>query len=196
MKIKNILILAILFSSFTLLAQNNKVKLEDTEEYKNSIELGQTGQNEVTFNLLTAVLGFPEISYERILASNMGYGFSGAVKLVNRTDRAQDYFLGYYRLYFGKKLASGTFLEANLGLINNQKQEYVFDYVCPGCYVNPTSTLTTSTTINIGTGFSIGYKFLTKNGLFGVINGGLGRNLGNPIFEVYPRVGVSLGKRF
>lgn len=200
MKTKSLIIFLLLFTYLHLSAQTEKVKIENTEEYKNSISINQTGRNELRFNLLTSVIGFPEINYERILATNMSLGVAGAVTFTNRKEKSQDYLLGFYRVYFGKKLANGPFIEANLGAVYNKDQIYYGDYVyedpCPNCYTIYNQFYKEKSSLNLGVGFAIGYKFLSKNGLLGEIFGGLGRNSGEPSRDFYPRVGVSIGKRF
>lgn len=190
----------VLISYYSVFSQSVKEKFEESKEYANSIELAQTGKNEIKFNLLTSVIGYPEITYERILATNMSIGSVAAFSFNDRTNQFQDYLLGFYRIYFGKKIANGPFIESNLGITHNKDTEnYIYyDYapcaVCDFIYYPPYEQK--KTTINMGIGFALGYKFLTKNGLQGEIFGGLGRNSGNAIKEMYPRVGVSIGKRF
>ncbi len=200
MKTKSLIILITLFTYLDLSAQTEKVKIENSEEYKNSISSNQTGRNELRFNLLTSVIGFPEINYERILATNMSFGLAGAVTFTNREEKSQDYLLGFYRVYFGKKLANGPFIEANLGAVYNKNQiyngGYIYEDPCPNCYTIYNQYYYEKSSLNLGVGFAIGYKFLSKNGLLGEVFGGLGRNSGEPSRDFYPRVGVSIGKRF
>lgn len=201
MKAQSLIILVILFFvHFGILAQNQQINLEDTEEFKNSISLNQTGRNELKFNLLSSVIGYPEINYERLLATNMGLGLAAGITFTNREERFQDYLLGFYRIYFGKKIANGAFIEANLGAVYNSDKDYYYDYTedpaCPNCYNIENNNYKEKSTLNLGIGFAVGYKFLSKNGLQGEIFGGLGRNSGDPAIDLFPRVGVNIGKRF
>lgn len=185
---------------FGLWAQSEKIIFEETEEFKNSITFNQTGRNELKFNLLSSVIGYPEINYERILATNMGLGLAAGITFSNREERSQDYLLGFYRIYFGKKIANGAFVEANLGAVYNSDDYFYYDYVddpaCPNCYNISNNYYKEKSSLNLGIGFAVGYKFLSKNGLQGEIFGGLGRNSGDPAIDLYPRVGVGIGKRF
>src|SRR4051794_18319052 len=83
---------------------------------KNAEALGDGGNNELKINLLFAVIGMPEVSYERIIEDNMGVGASVFVGL----DNSQPFKFGFtphFRLYFGQKKASGFFIEGNTSLI-------------------------------------------------------------------------------
>src|SRR5690606_18532293 len=75
--------------------------------------------NEVKLNLATAIFGlYPEISYERILDSDISVGASAGIRL------GDDYLLNfalmpYFRWFFGgshaslQKQGAGFYLEAN-----------------------------------------------------------------------------------
>jgi hypothetical protein len=49
---------------------------------------------------------------------------------------------------------------------------------------------------NFGFGAAIGVKLLTRNNFVGELVMGVGRLFGKPQIEAYPRLGVSIGKRF
>lgn len=133
-------------------------------------------RNEIRVNLLSSVIGFPEFNYERFLESNFGLGVAGSLYLVEETN-IRSMLIPYGRLYFGEKVCAGFFIEGNLGLITEKMYP---------------STITT----NLGIGVAIGYKFLTINNWVGDIHLGVGRIYGGSQVEAYPRIGVSLGKRF
>ncbi len=85
---KILTICLIMVSSYACYAQK-------TDTLKNSIQkeaeaIGQGGNNEIKINLLFTVLGVPEVTYERLLADNMGVGASVLVAL----DRTFDYKFG------------------------------------------------------------------------------------------------------
>lgn len=181
---KSILVIS-LFISLTASAQ-------EKPDYKDAIiarseALGQTGDNEIRLNMLTAIIGYPELNYERFLADNMGIGLAGAFSLEPREKLSiRWYAMPYYRLYFGDKKASGFFIEGNIAIYNQEIQEYdetVFDWK----YIKYT---------NGGFGAAVGGKFLTRNGFVGEVYGGVGRLFGDSPDEIYPRVGISIGKRF
>ena len=163
-------------------------------------------KNELRLNPLYLFSGeslFPELSYERAMGSRAAMGLSLGVRL--GADDAYSYvddfinqkfsLVPYYRHYFGRRAHTGFFLEGNSIVLN--RDSYVED----------------ATEWKLGLGIGIGYKFELQNAWnidFVVGGGGL---LGNkndsdsteggtpPAFDLgfpdmYPRLGITLGKRF
>ena len=147
-------------------------------------------KNEIRVNLLSSILNLPAIDYERLLTTNTSVGLAIGLGI-----GSEDYFsqfkvlvIPHYRVYFGKEDAAGIFIEGNLAFARIQDNDVV--------YLNnvPTKKLITN---NFGLGAAIGEKYITKNGYIGEIFGGIGRLFGTKrSIAFYPRVGVSLGKRF
>lgn len=163
---KNMILISALLISVAMYSQEDK--------------LGISGKNEIKVNGLNTILGFPEISYERILNDESGMGFSIGFS----ADDSIDYKFGvtpYYRFYFGKKRAAGMFLESNLSIFSAESDNNESENLIGG-----------------GFGIGIGGKFLTNNGWIGELIVGAGRNFMNEegLGGAYPRVGISLGKRF
>lgn len=188
-------VLVMLAASSLLHAQQDS--LSRMVEQK-SAALKQLGNNELKINLLVSVLGMPEVTYERLLEDNMGVGISIGVNLDNATDGPfggiKFMAIPYYRLYFGNKKASGFFIEGNAAVVNvTDRYGYFEDSI------NGTSnyTRTKENTTNFGLGAAIGGKFLARNGFLGEVFGGVGRLFGDTrVTEAYPRIGISIGKRF
>ncbi len=191
---KILTICLIMVSSYACYAQK-------TDTLKNSIQkeaeaIGQGGNNEIKINLLFTVLGVPEVTYERLLADNMGVGASVLVAL----DRTFDYkfaFVPYYRIYFGAKKASGFFIEGNASLITFQDYDYYYNAsTYPSGYKTGS---TSSTATSLGLGAAAGAKFLTRNGFLGEVYLGGGRTFGKDSgsnLSGYARIGITIGKRF
>ncbi len=145
--------------------------------------------NEFKINMGSLLFEFPEISYEYIISEESAVGVSFAFPI----DRDISYrFIVYpnYRLYFGKKRAAGFFIEGNAAIYSQQEQKSTF-------------TISENANTNVkkmgfGMGLAIGGKFLTKNGFIGELYIGGGRNFMNTdyIDGGYPRIGISIGKRF
>ena len=154
---------------------------------------GRNGNNEIKINLLMSIAGIPELNYERIVADDQAVGLA---LLVGVNSDESDYKFGaipYYRVYFGKKKASGFFIEANAAVLSLESNNYeYFDDLYFGTYV--TSKPTTIT--RFGLGAAAGGKFLTKSGFIGEAYFGLGRIFGENNLEAYPRIGITIGKRF
>jgi len=154
-----------------------------------SAAIGHSGNNEIKVNLLYLVLGLPEISYERLISDNMGVGIAVVVAVDDQDLRHS--FLGNYRLYFGNKKANGFFIEGNMGVVTEKEHHF---YYFPEN--NGSLQVTESTPTYFGLGAAAGAKFLTRNGFLGEAYLGAGRLLGESHSEYYPRVGITIGKRF
>ncbi|SFH45546.1 DUF3575 domain-containing protein [Pedobacter insulae] len=163
---------------------------------KNAESIGHGGVNEIKFNLLYAILGMPEVSYERILADNMGVGAS----LFIGVDDKVDYKFGltpHFRVYFGSQKANGFFIEANATVLTTNSYDYYAESYQSQSGMRIDQVEKNST--NFGMGASVGRKFLTRNGFSGEAFLGVGRLFGNRtpyVTEAYPRLGITLGKRF
>lgn len=143
-------------------------------------------KNEIHINTLHTLFGFPDFTYERILNDESGLGISVAFSLGGEID--YNYLIiPYYRLYFGEKHASGFFLEANSALASTDSWDWVRDY-----------DYEKSLYFHFGFWVACGGKFLTKSGWVGELYLGLGRYFTKNKYgdEVYPRIGITFGKRF
>lgn len=188
MKRSRLTLLLVLLATVVFAQEGAKNAVDSTKAVDKN-----NGKNEIRLNLLNGILGMPEISYERLFENNTGAGLSVFVGI---DDNNVDYKLGfipYYRIYFGNnKKSSGFFIEANAAVM--QLKDYTYNYnVWTG-----TGWQTNETNWNFGLGAAAGGKFLTKNGFIGELSFGVGRFFKkyNEGVEVYPRVGISIGKRF
>ncbi len=147
-----------------------------------------TYRHELKLNALNLVLGNPELNYEYLLNSNSGVGFYVNGNIDHNHIWPYTYMAGLnYRLYVGGKYASGFFFEGGVNAIGIED----YDGYKEAERIN-----------GWGPSFAIGGKFLIKNTIILEFFGGLGRNFNthedrygydNPVF---PRWGVSVGKRF
>jgi hypothetical protein len=172
--------------SFTGYAQ--KIDTVKSSIQKNAEAIGHGGNNELKINLLYTVLGIPEVSYERLLADNMGLGASILLGLDNSTGY-KFAFIPHYRVYFGAKKANGFFIEGNTGIFSLDDYDNV--------YFGPTRPRYVKS--YFGLGAAAGAKFLTRNGFLGEAYFGAGRLFGNEdnfSAGAYPRIGITIGKRF
>src|ERR1035437_300908 len=150
--------------------------------------------NELRINLATSIIGFPELNYERFIEDNMGVGLAASVSLDKIEDMSMRWYaLPFYRLYFGKKKASGFFIEGNMAVVGQKQYVYNINYFSNEYYQ---SSATTYSTTNFGFGGAIGVKLLARNGFTGEVYLGGGRLFGNSIDTAYPRIGVCISKRF
>lgn len=153
----------------------------------------KTGNNELKINLLHSVLGLVEVNYERILQDNMSVGL-GVFASVSKEDFEYNYgFVPHYRVYFGAKKANGFFIEGNMAAISVKEESY---YYYNDLNYNSYTTRSKNK-VNFGLGAAAGAKFLTRNGFLGEAYLGVGRFVGqNRSVEAYPRIGITIGKRF
>lgn len=145
-------------------------------------------EHEFHLNMGSFINGAPEISYYYLLNDESSLG----VALRVATDKDNEYrFLisPNYRIFFGKKPAAGFFVGSNMAVFSRYEQLPAFF---------GTRSNYDRTEIGFGVGLEIGGKFITKSGWIGELFMGIGRNFVNTdiIGDYYPRVGVSIGKRF
>jgi hypothetical protein len=150
-------------------------------------------QNELKLNLGTTIFGsFPEISYERILNSDISIGTSLGFGLENDLYPLNFEVIPYVRWFFGggseslQKYGAGFFIEANAAFFSTEINDVDYDY----------GSVSTDTKYSAGAGLGIamGWKYLTRNNWVGELNFGVGRDFVND--GAYPRLGISIGKRF
>ena len=147
--------------------------------------------NEVRLNVASAIIGLPELNYERFITDNMGVGLALSMSLDKpRILRIRNITLPYYRVYFGEKKGSGFFIEGNMAIVG-QKKAVLGTNANDESYVSGYNSAT-----NFGCGAAVGFKLLNRNGVIGEICLGGGRLFGGTLVDGYPRLGICLGKRF
>lgn len=149
--------------------------------------------NELKVNALYLILGSFDVSYERILNEESAVGISLNAPFDNDNWDINYTATGYYRYYFGKKIASGFFGEA-FGMLNNV-DDFIYEETSTD-YNYEQKTLT-----DFALGIGLGGKWVTKKGLLLEINAGVGRNLFNNQYddrdyELIGRAGITVGYRF
>jgi hypothetical protein len=172
---KSTIICTALLFSMSIFAQSEK-----DEKHKNELKL----------NIPTSIGGYIDGSFERLLNDEAAMGVSIGFSLEDDIDYKLS-IVPYYRFYFGKKRAAGFFVEANGSL-------YLEEYETPTTLMNDMIIINSKSTFGAGLGMAIGGKFINSKGWVGEIIGGVGRNFLNTekISGTYPRVGLSIGKRF
>lgn len=141
------------------------------------------GRNELKINGAYLLAGYPELTYERLLGKEASFGLSLGFGLDDSFGTNFGAF-PFYRLFFGKKPGAGFFVEGNGAVYSEQvSREFGGDW---------------SYETGAGLGLALGGKFLTQSGWVAELFGGAGRNFidAEGTSSVYPRLGVSIGKRF
>lgn len=147
-------------------------------------------KNEVKLNLMSSIFwSYPEISYERIMHEDFSWGLSLGAGLDEDTYPVKVALQPYARWFFGgsshnlQKYGAGFFIEANGGL-------WAYSDDVWGYGGNPQ----TETKAGVGLGVASGWKYLSKNNWVGEFYMGFGRDFAGDSF--YPRVGLTIGRRF
>lgn len=149
--------------------------------------------NEVKLNMgTTIILLHPEITYERILSEDFSVGTALGFTAGSMREEypIKLILLPYARWFFGgsalnqQKYAAGFFVEVNLAILNGEFEE--LDILNEN--QNP------SDQTGFGVGIAGGWKYLSSNNWVGEIYMGLGREFIHD--SGYPRLGLSIGKRF
>ena len=175
---KKILLIAI------ILCMNHVMFSQETEKVKT----GAT--NEIKLNLLMSLFSFPEISYERVWANSIGLGLSAGAYLNNlNNDTGTKYLLlPYGRFYFGETQTKSFFIEVNTAIRGSKEYADSYSY-----YADYSKTRNTT---DIGIGVAFGYKYINSKDFVGELFLGIGRTSDNIGIDVYPRIGISIGKSF
>ncbi len=184
---KKILIFTLaIVSSFALNAQENN-EIIDTIIKKNEVKL----------NALFLVLGAFDVTYERLLNEESAVGINVVIPYDEEVLLDLNYFISpYYRLYFGKKYASGFFLEG-FGLLSSINREVFSSFQGIDPIID--ARITEETTVNFALGIGIGGKWVTNNGFVGELNLGVGRNIINDKDfdeDFVGKVAITVGYRF
>ncbi|MEG0927533.1 MULTISPECIES: DUF3575 domain-containing protein [Chryseobacterium] len=178
---KNFLLILFLFAFYSVNAQKNETK-GDLSEKKNEIKL----------NLISPLSGAVEAGFERYLNKNSSLGISAFIVYDNTREEDMNYFISpYYRYYFGKKFASGFFVEG-FGMFTSidGKKIYAADHV----------TFTENKDVyDLALGAGLGYKLVTKKGFVFEANTAYGRlifNADKTDHDQVIKLGLSVGYRF
>lgn len=138
---------------------------------------GETRQNEISISPIELIsIPLLNVSYERLLSESSGVGINGIFYLGNDND--DDYSMTqispYYRMYFGRKYASGFFVEGFVP-VTITTDTYYQPYYGPGYgYSEPKEE--TNTTVGIGIGF--GGKWVARKNIIFEASVGIARRFG------------------
>lgn len=134
---------------------------------------GSQRKNDVMLSPIE-LIAFPALnaSYERLLNKNSGIGVNALVSFQNNEDYNTFYQISpFYRMYFGKKYASGFFVEAFLPITTSETEYYNFDFIGSSYYESFYSEKSTT----IGFGIGAGAKWAVRNNILFEFSAGLGR---------------------
>lgn len=148
--------------------------------------------NEIKLNGLYLVLGALDLTYERTLNEESAFGATVFVPLDSTIDTdISFYFSPYYRKYFGKKYASGFFIEG-FGLLSAYEKRSVF---LQGIDLVKKE----ENNLAFALGLGVGGKWVTNSGFIGELGLGVGRNIINAddfADDLVAKINISVGYRF
>lgn len=178
---KTFLLLIILFAFHTVEAQSNETP---GDSYKKN--------NEIKLNLLSPLMDALEVGYERFLNKKSSLGISAFKVYEHSSNDDMNYYISpYYRYYFGKKYASGFFVEG-FGMLTSidGKKIYAADNV------NFTEG---KDVYDLALGAGFGWKLITRKGFIFEANTAYGKlifNADKTDHDQVLKLGLSIGYRF
>lgn len=154
-------------------------------------------KNELKINGLFLILGAVELDYQHLINDESGIGVDVLLAFDDENLDLNYYVSPYYRQYFGKKYASGFFVEA-FGMLNS-----INDYTYGSNYNAETDSYyydggNEENIIDFALGIGTGVKLLTRRGFIVEIDLGIGRNLfkNDRDYTIIGKGGINLGYRF
>ncbi|MGC6432350.1 MAG: DUF3575 domain-containing protein [Jejuia sp.] len=157
-----------------------------------TLNTSESNFNELKLNGLFLVLGAFEVTYERTLNEESGFGVTLFLPIDDDvSDDIKYYVSPYYRFYFGKKYAAGFFVEG-FGMLNSTVS-YELEFTSDS-FIERNDAKT-----DFALGIGIGGKWATKSGFIGELGFGVGRNFFNNNdldFEIIGKGGITIGYRF
>lgn len=176
--------LSLIFGTFAAQAQENTEK-----QRKNDI---------LADPILLIAVPLANVSYERLISDNKGIGINAMINLDRNDDRFTQ-FSAFYRMYFGKKYASGFFLEGFIPVTTETNDIYSYNYDDVNGYFY-TSSVRKNNFTTVGIGFGVGGKWVMKNNLVIEASGGIARRFGDRdkhyFEEVTGKIMGGIGYRF
>lgn len=155
--------------------------------------------NEIKINAVFLLVGAFEASYERNLTESSSVGMSMFIPFDEENfDTDLNFYVSpYYRIFFGKKYASGFFLEG-FGMVSSY-DERESSFI--GSDFDPLIMDVDRKFTNVALGFGLGGKWVTKSGFVFELSSGIGRNIinnsvDNQDYQFVVKFGFNLGYRF
>ncbi|WP_378173612.1 hypothetical protein [Aquimarina sp. SS2-1] len=164
-------------------------------------------KNELSINPFNIIaFGALDLVYERVLNENSSLGFDFFYRLADNDNNDNDFdtdevfdkeiaFTTRFKYFFGSRVARGFYVEAFGMLSSGEHENYVRVFDDQGVLISAGDVEEEYTDFALG--FSVGGKFVTRNGFFIDIGFGIGRNLfNNKSPEIIIRPNLYLGYRF
>lgn len=148
--------------------------------------------NEIKLNVIAPLSGAVEVGFERYLNKKSSLGISAFTVYDNTKEKDMNYYLSpYYRYYFGKKYASGFFVEG-FGMFTSIDGKKIVA-------ADNLTFIEGKDVYDLALGAGLGWKLATKKGLIFEANAGYGRlvfNANKTDHDQVIKLGLSIGYRF
>lgn len=143
------------------------IKTMTAQTYDGSTPTAQ-GMNDIMIDPIFLIAApAANITYERLLNQDAGLGINAIFGLGRDMENVWQ-ISPFYRMYFGKKFASGFFVEGFVPITYSKSESY---------WVNNQPQTYEATTVGIGVGF--GGKWVVKRNIVFEASSGIGRRFGN-----------------
>ncbi len=154
------------------------------------------GQNDIMISPIELIAGPAlNVSYERLLNKYSGIGVNVAFIFDKNTEESgiTSQISPYYRMYFGKKYASGFFVEGFAPITMSNDRQYEIYY--NDQFGNGRFEMEKNTTIGLGIGF--GGKWVARRNIVFEASSGIARRFGSGNFDKITGKGMlGIGYRF
>ncbi|MGS0747860.1 DUF3575 domain-containing protein [Halpernia sp. GG3] len=182
---KKLLLSALICTAFSASAQEMETTTSDR-------------QNDIMISPIELIASQAlNISYERLLNKDSGIGINGIFVFNDNQNSSTltSQISPYYRIYFGKKYASGFFVEAFAPITTSNDSRLNVPYSPNNYYNNPYYTYEKKTTIGAGIGF--GGKWVARRNIIFEVSAGVARRFGNGVYDKVAGKGMlGIGYRF
>ncbi len=157
-------------------------------------ETESIAQNDLMIGPFELIIGPAlNVSYERLINSDAGIGLNGLFVLEDG-DGLRSQVSPFYRMYFGKKYASGFFIEGFVPITTTQDTRYKLS-VSPQGYYSETYLTDKNTTVGVGLG--IGGKWVARRNIVFEVSSGVARRFGKAdVTKITAKGMLGIGYRF
>ena len=144
-----------------------------------------TPQHEIKLNIVYTLAEIVELNYELVLGEDFSVGLA-ANYWFDESARIDYQIIPNFRFYpLNQKPSAGFFIEANTSILGVTNEIYDFP-----------NEVEEESDVEFGMGVATGYKFISRNDFTTELYIGAGRVFGEDYNQFYPRLGITLGKRF
>jgi|GEM_PF-6456809 len=181
--------IGLLVLGFTMIS-NSSFAQDNTSIFVEKTKKETQKKNDFLYNPVYTYIGAIDLTYERLINEKSGAGIRFTYAFIDEfIDLKSDIAL-FYRRYYGKKPAGGFYNEAYLTYNRIQSQQENT--------INGEEMSLVERSNNLGIGFALGTKLISKDGILLDLGAGIAYNFYRSDFNnrVIPNLIVNFGFRF